>query len=103
MYTNVSGTLGTIDDENILFNIVVIDPKLYSIILANSTIETPSGPTTVTTYKRGNFILDKIAVSVSRSNVYALGPEATLIPKRVIIQKMAIILMWKKSDTTFWR
>lgn len=85
MYTNVPGTLGTIDDENILFNIVVIDPKLYSIILANSTIETPSGPTTVTTYKRGNFILDKIAVSVSRSNVYALGPEATLIPKRVII------------------
>jgi hypothetical protein len=85
MYTNVAGTLGTIDDENILFNIVVIDPKLYSIQLVDSEVETPTGTTTVTTYKRGNFILDQIAVSVSRSNVYALGPEDTLLPKRVII------------------
>lgn len=84
-YTGVSATLGTIDDDNILFDIVVIDPKLYSIRTVTSTIGGTSN--TITTFRQGNFISDIIAVSVSRSNIYAPGPEQTLLPERIVITK----------------
>lgn len=84
-YSNVPATLGTIDDNNILFNIIVIDPKLFAIRTVNTTIDLGGSVTTITEYKKGGFITDVIAIGVSRNNSYLPGPETTLLPSRIII------------------
>lgn len=84
-YTNIPATLGTIDDNNIIFSIMVIDPKLFAIKTVDTIIDMGSSQITITEYKRAGFITDVIAVGVSRNNTYAPGPETTLLPKRIVI------------------
>ena len=84
-YTNVPATLGTIDDNNIIFNIMVIDPKLFAIKTVNTVINIGGTQTTISEYQKGNFINDVIAIGVSRNNTYAPGPETTLLPNRIVV------------------
>ncbi|OQC14678.1 MAG: hypothetical protein BWX72_01245 [Firmicutes bacterium ADurb.Bin080] len=84
-YTNVPATLGTIDDNNIIFNIMVIDPKLFAIKTVDTVINIGGTQTTISEYQKGNFITDTIAIGVSRNNSYAPGPETTLLPRRIVV------------------
>lgn len=81
-YTNVKATLGKVDDDNIAFTIIVVDPKLYTI--KETTTEVAGGAQT-TMLSNGGFYSDVISVGVNAFGTYVAGPEVGLLPDKVVI------------------
>lgn len=77
-YTNIRGTLGTVDEDNVTFTIIVIDPKLYAV-----NEETSGG--NVTGYSNGGFYYDYIPIGVNRAGQYVAGPETSTLPDKVVV------------------
>lgn len=84
-YTNVRGTLGTVDLDNIYFTIIVIDPKLYAVNEETSSVTVGNVTTTVVKYTNGGFYYDYIPVGVNRAGQYVAGPETSTLPDKVIV------------------
>ncbi len=78
-YSNVKATLGWVDDDNITFTIIVIDPKLYTV---NATESAVGGSTS---YSNGGFYYDYISVGVNTFGAFVAGPEGGLLPDKVIV------------------
>lgn len=80
VYTDkIKGRLGKIDDGNIMFNIVVIDPVIYNVIATSST----GGGIA---YSNGSFIYDLISVPANQLGEYNAGQEYLLMPRIVVVQ-----------------
>lgn len=79
-YTGVKATLGKVDDDNISFTIIVVDPKLYAIEDGSS-----SSGGTAGVYSNGGFYSDFISIGVNSFGAYVAGPEVGLLPDKVII------------------
>ena len=77
-YTNIRGTLGTVDEDNVVFTIIVIDPKLYA-------VNEESSGGNVTGYSNGGFYYDYIPIGVNRAGQYVAGPETATLPDKVIV------------------
>ena len=85
VYSNIKAQLGRVDDDNIVFTVVVIDPKLFVLkdTVDNSLIgESSSQNATIT---KGGFIYDFIAIGVNAAGAYVPGPETSILPDKVII------------------
>ncbi len=76
-YENVYGTLGGVDDNNIVFTIEVIDPTVTSV--TNNGVD---GAAT-----QGALIYDKIVVARNNNNVYTNGMEESYMPEKIIIDE----------------
>ena len=80
----IKGTLG-VDAGNIEFTVKVIDPEVYA-LRAQVKTETAGGHTAdVVTYYNSGFRYDEISVGVNRNGIYAVGPEVSLLPDRIIV------------------
>lgn len=77
-YTDIHGTLGTVDEDNVTFTIIVIDPKLYA-------VNAESGGGTYIGYSNGGFYYDYIPIGVNRAGQYVAGPEVSALPDKVIV------------------
>ena len=85
VYSNIKAQLGTVDDDNIVFTVIVVDPKLFMLkeTVANSNIG--SEAIAQATYTNGGYIYDFIAIGVNAAGAYVAGPETSILPDKVII------------------
>ena len=85
-YSNIKAKLGLVDDDNVVFTVKVIDPKLYAL---RSTVENSAIGDSVPAqgYVNGGFVYDYIAIGVNAAGVYVPGPETNILPDRVIISE----------------
>jgi hypothetical protein len=72
-YRNVSASLGTVNKNNIVFNIEVIDPIVYCL--------RGSGDSLVS----GGFIYNNIVIAVAGDNSYFSGQESVILPGQIFI------------------
>ncbi|MDR2266725.1 MAG: hypothetical protein LBE09_03970 [Christensenellaceae bacterium] len=75
VYENIAATLGTVNKNNIVFDIEVIDPIVYCLQGIGDAV------------KAGGFIFDNIIVAVSGDNSYFSGQEAVLLPQRIFVNE----------------
>ena len=80
VFPEVLATLGTVDIDNILFTIEVIDPLVYNI---NTTYMSD-----LELYSRGGFIYDNILVAINSSGYYISGKEEEFLPNIIIINEL---------------
>ncbi len=85
VYSNIKAKLGTVDDDNIVFTVIVIDPKLFMLreTVANSQIGSSTSSNAL--YANGGYIYDYVAIGVNAAGVYVAGPETSILPDKVII------------------
>ncbi|MDR3186046.1 MAG: hypothetical protein LBU04_04480 [Christensenellaceae bacterium] len=72
-YTGVVATLGSINMNNIRFNVEIIDPVVYSLRPGNEQ------------YRAGGFVYDNIVVAVSSDGSYYAGRETIVLPSIIFI------------------
>lgn len=84
-YTDVKATLGKVDDDNIEFTIIVVEPKLYTIEEVQSSVTLGGATITTTSYENGGFYSDFISIGVNSFGAYVAGPEVGLLPNKVVI------------------
>lgn len=94
VYNGIKGKLGKIDDDNIKFNIVIIDPVIYNIETTTSTVGSIS-------YSKGNFIFDLISVPCDQLGNYNSGQEYLLMPRIVIVEENGSYLEIDHSSTVY--
>lgn len=72
----IPGNLG-IDDGNIIFSVIVVDPVLYTVESRQT-----SG---LEYFYNGSFAHNVIVVGVNRAGQYVPGPEESVLPERVVV------------------
>ena len=92
VHSGVRGQLG-INKGNIVFTIVVVDPKLYSV---EETTESGAA-----VYKDGAFLFDKIPIAVTITGAYLPGPEQDLLPKRIVLDDVGDGAYWDIDSIDF--
>ena len=86
VYSNVDAMLGLVDDDNVVFTIKVIDPKLYALrsTVANSAIGARASSLG---FVNGGFIYDYIPIGINAAGTYIPGPETNILPDRIIVSE----------------